>query len=102
MSAVSQTLRFDPLPAASGLPRLTNANRPARLVRWVPASDIKLTKLHRRYLHWKHFLWIGAQPCISPYSLVITPFWGFRDVTFCGQVFADNSVRCRSIIGNVR
>jgi len=32
----------------------------------------------------------------------MTTFRGFRDVTFCGQVFADNSVRRRSIVSNVR
>jgi hypothetical protein len=51
MSQMGQKRRFDPLPATSGLPRLTDTNRPVRLVRWVPASDIKLTNLQRRCLH---------------------------------------------------
>ena len=39
MSAMGQTHRFDPLPATSGLPRSTDINRPAQLVRLVPIPD---------------------------------------------------------------
>jgi hypothetical protein len=36
---LGQKRRFDPLPIISGLPRLTDINRPARLVRFVPTRD---------------------------------------------------------------
>jgi hypothetical protein len=40
MFALGQELRFDSLPAASGLPRGTDINRPDRLVRLVPTPEV--------------------------------------------------------------
>jgi hypothetical protein len=40
MSVAGQKLRFDPLPATSGLTRIADIPRPARLVRLVPRTDI--------------------------------------------------------------
>src|SRR6266478_9520192 len=38
-SAQGQSRRFNPLPVTSGLPRTTDINRPAPLVRFVPEAD---------------------------------------------------------------
>jgi hypothetical protein len=40
MSQLGQKLRFDPLPATSGLPRITDIHRPALLVRLVPRTEV--------------------------------------------------------------
>src|SRR5206468_5979278 len=40
MSALGQSRRFDPLPVTSGLPRTTDINRPAPLVRFVPTAEV--------------------------------------------------------------
>ena len=40
MTGWGQKLRFDALPATSGLPRSTDIIRPARLVRFVPIPDL--------------------------------------------------------------
>jgi hypothetical protein len=39
MSQMGQSRRLDPLPVTSGLPRTTDINRPAPLVRFVPLTD---------------------------------------------------------------
>ncbi len=41
MSASGHSRRFDPLPVTSGLPRTTDINRPASLVRFVPTGDTR-------------------------------------------------------------
>lgn len=40
MSLVGQSRRFGTLPATSGLPRSTDINRPAWLVRFVPKPEV--------------------------------------------------------------
>jgi hypothetical protein len=58
MAASDQKRRFDLLPATSSLPRTTDINRPARLVRFVPTTDIAVSFDHlvgTGQKHWGHF-----------------------------------------------
>src|ERR1700674_1024032 len=51
---VGQKLRFDSLPATSGLPRITDINRPARLVRLVPGAEVDFPFVVSIELYFEH------------------------------------------------
>jgi hypothetical protein len=65
MSEMGRRRRFDTLPTTSGLPRITDIIRPARLVRFVPKRD---AGKEAQFGKQQHQRWVGfmiSAPALS-------------------------------------